>query len=142
MRGAMNLIELDRGIDFRPGESVGDSITSPALAEQLSATSTDALLTIALLIVPTLILLFFWVIVRVPCKSGRRAIAGFRCPVSGRVVVAEFQFDTDNRQRIEVIWCSAFRPAVGPRCRKRCVTPAFTAPRRMREQETSSGCTG
>jgi hypothetical protein len=74
---------------------------------------------------------FYW------CKEWRwricfgRSLAGFKdrgqrsdvlFPVRsvGREVIAEFQLDVADRP-IDVVWCTAFRPAVVMECGKQCL---------------------
>ena len=70
----------------------------------------------------TMVILFLlWRVVRVSGSPGRADTRCFRCPVLGRVVIAEFQLDPTDTRPIGVNWSTAFRPAAIVRCKRRCL---------------------
>src|SRR5262249_11382326 len=62
----------------------------------------------------------FWKILDRSQRQGARFRRVFTCPFRGRAVIAEFQRDSAERS-IDVVWCTAFRPAVVVKCRKQCL---------------------
>lgn len=117
----MNAFDLAKDIDLGRGVPVAGAVTSRSLDERFSETATDVLVGVVPLVGTALVLLLLWVIFRVPRRSGPTTTGAFRCPVLGRVVLAEFQLGPGGARRIDVIWCTAFHPAVRVRCKKRCV---------------------
>jgi hypothetical protein len=53
----------------------------------------------------------------------------FWCPYVDRRVTAEIQEDMRSCRAVDVVWCTAFKPAVAVRCGKPCLrAPGFMRP--------------
>ena len=68
-----------------------------------------------------------------PQRQGATLRRALTCPFRGREVIAEFQLDVAERP-IDVVWCTAFRPAVAVECTKQClkIQPVRQGARRER----------
>lgn len=75
----------------------------------------------AILLAQGLALLFvLWKLLSGFQRQGATLRRAFICPFRGRAVIAEFELDVAERP-IDVLWCTAFRPAVAVECRKQCL---------------------
>lgn len=79
---------------------------------------------LAILLMNGLVLAFLlWKVLGRSRRQVSTRTRSFTCPVLGREVLAEFQLDPAERP-LDVVWCTAFRPAVVVACAKQCLAPA------------------
>lgn len=92
---------------------------SPTSQSVDDAAGSDVLL-VSLLLQGMVLAFLFWKLLGTSRRAGSTLRRAFTCPVRGREVIAEFQLDLAERL-IDVVWCTAFRPAVVIECRKQCL---------------------
>jgi hypothetical protein len=108
---------------------------SPSSQSAYDAAGSSVLL--AILLVQGMALAFLlWKLLGRSQRQGATRRRAFTCPFRGRAVIAEFQLDVGERP-IDVVWCTAFRPAVVVECRKQClrIQPVRQGARRERSGE-------
>ena len=107
-----------------------------SLDEHMSEASAGDLIIVMMPLLGTALLIFlFWRLMRVVRTPAPTTAGYFRCPVTGRAVVAEFQLDRAGRRPVEVNWCSAFVPAVRVRCPKKCLRTGIVGGRRASSRQ-------
>jgi hypothetical protein len=92
---------------------------SPSSQSVDGAAGSDVLL-VTLLVQGMALAFLFWKLLGTSRRQGSTLRRALTCPVRGREVIAEFQLDLAERP-IDVVWCTAFRPAVVMECRKQCL---------------------
>jgi hypothetical protein len=125
----MNPLDRNPYLDGASPEAGALATALDSLDKQVSqGAAGDLILTVVPLLGTAVVILVIWRLMRVARRSVPTTAGAFRCPVTGRDVIAEFQLNRAARRPIEVNWCSAFVPAVRVRCLRWCLGGAFWKP--------------
>ena len=125
----MNPLDRNPYLDGASTEAGAPVTALDSLDEQVSqGAAGDLVVTVVTLLGTAAVILVLWRLMRVVRRPAPTTAGAFRCPVTGREVIAEFQLNGAARRPIEVNWCSAFVPAVRVRCPRWCLGGAFWKP--------------
>lgn len=104
---------------------------------QIAVSVAGSYVLLAIVLVQGIALAFvLWKVLGRPQRHESAFRRAFTCPVRGQEVIAEFQLDVAGKL-IDVVWCTAFRPAVLVECSKQClrIQPVRQGARRERSGE-------
>jgi hypothetical protein len=108
-------------------------------SSQIAVSAAGSYVLLGILLVQGMALTFvFWKILGRPPRYGSTYRRAFTCPVRGQEVIAEFQLDGTERP-IDVVWCTAFRPAVVMECTRQCLMMQPVLPGMSRERSDEAG---
>jgi hypothetical protein len=125
----MNPLDRNPYLDGASPEAGALATALDSLDERVSqGAAGDLIITVVPLLGTAVVILVLWLLMRVARRPAPTIAGAFRCPVTGRDVIAEFQLDGAARRLIMVNWCSAFVPAVRVQCPRWCLGGAFWKP--------------